>query len=257
MGFTITHNVIIKQELPAVGIVCANPQRTKRLVAAYFEKKQILVDNWGIKIYKGTYNECHIFVGSVPMGAGGAGFAFLEMYNAGATHIIRFGSNDKNVNENNLKQIHLVAYADNLVGLMRDQGYPSHDWGKCIAATSSLNQHIFKVALAHNLQIQRVVCHHLEDYHAFNHPEALPDIQQKMVQSKIRQFDQSTEHACWDMETAALFLRAEQSNKQAASVLQSVQKTGSPLPYEGKGSAQVLAFELEIAKVLLETLSSV
>lgn len=89
MKFTRYENVIIKKPLPVAGIVCSNPQRTQRLVNRYFPEAQLHTDSWGIVIYTGSYQGHDMFVASVPMGAGGSGFAFLEMYAAEAHYIVR------------------------------------------------------------------------------------------------------------------------------------------------------------------------
>ncbi|NES74714.1 MULTISPECIES: hypothetical protein [unclassified Okeania] len=55
-----------------------------------------------------------MFVASVPMGAGGSGFAFLEMYAAEANYIVRYGSNDRYVTPDNLRDINIIDEANNL-----------------------------------------------------------------------------------------------------------------------------------------------
>jgi hypothetical protein len=87
-----THtNVIIKQPLPARGVVSSNPKRVERLLQNAKEN-QLLTDikthtnvGWGVTIYTAVYkNDVEIFIAGVPMGSAGSGFAFFEMFAAGA-----------------------------------------------------------------------------------------------------------------------------------------------------------------------------
>jgi len=118
MKFTISENVIIKKPLPSAGIVCSNSQRTQRLVNRYFPEAQLHTDSWGIVIYTAIYQEHDMFIASVPMGAGGSGFAFLEMYAAETEYIIGYGSNDRYVTPENLRDINIIDEVNNLYGLM-------------------------------------------------------------------------------------------------------------------------------------------
>lgn len=92
-----THtNVIIKKPLPARGVVSSNPKRVERLLRNAKEN-QLLTDikshtdvGWGVNIATAVYhdkqNDCsvEIFIAGVPMGSAGSGFAFFEMFAAGA-----------------------------------------------------------------------------------------------------------------------------------------------------------------------------
>ena len=87
-----THtNVIIKKPLPARGVVSSNPKRVEHLLQNAKEN-QLLTDiethtnvGWGVTIYTAVYkNDVEIFIAGVPMGSAGSGFAFFEMFAAGA-----------------------------------------------------------------------------------------------------------------------------------------------------------------------------
>ena len=86
--FTLQENVLIKHPLPQAGIVCSNPQRSQRLLAR-LKSVQLHTDSWGVTVHTGHYGSHPLFVAGVPMGAGGSGFAFLEMYAAEARYIVR------------------------------------------------------------------------------------------------------------------------------------------------------------------------
>lgn len=87
-GASIDQNVLVKQRLPSRGIVSSNPKRVERLLqrstGLLKDIKEHTNSGWGVVIYTCTYDGIPMFIGSVPMGAGGSGFAFFEMYAAGA-----------------------------------------------------------------------------------------------------------------------------------------------------------------------------
>ena len=114
VSFTRQENVIVKPSLPSAGVACSNPQRCRRLVANFLENALTHTDSWGIEIQTGIYRGQEVFVAAVPMGAGGSGFAFLELFAAGAEYIVRYGSNDHQVSPENLREIYIVDEADNL-----------------------------------------------------------------------------------------------------------------------------------------------
>jgi hypothetical protein len=89
-GPSIHTNVLIQKTLPARGVVSSNPKRVERLLTRASEEG--LLTNvqehtnvgWGVTIYTATFGDVPIFVAGVPMGAAGSGFAFFEMFAAGA-----------------------------------------------------------------------------------------------------------------------------------------------------------------------------
>lgn len=89
-GPSIQTNVLIHKTLPARGVVSSNPKRVERLLKR--TSQEGLLTNvqehtnvgWGVTIYTAMFRDVPIFVASVPMGAGGSGFAFFEMFAAGA-----------------------------------------------------------------------------------------------------------------------------------------------------------------------------
>lgn len=86
-----THtNVLIKKTLPARGVASSNPKRVERLLHCAVEDglftnvKEHTNVGWGVTIHTVTYKNVDMFVAGVPMGAAGSGFAFFEMFAAGA-----------------------------------------------------------------------------------------------------------------------------------------------------------------------------
>jgi hypothetical protein len=89
-GPSIHTNVIIKRPLPSRGVVSSNPKRVERLLQ-HAEKLGLLTEikmhtnvGWGITIHSAVYKNVEIFVAGIPMGSAGSGFAFFEMFAAGA-----------------------------------------------------------------------------------------------------------------------------------------------------------------------------
>ena len=253
MPFTLAENVLVKCPLPDRGIVCSNPQRATRLVNRVFAQPKVHTDAWGLVIYTGALEQTELFIASVPMGAGGSGFAFLELYAAGAKYLVRYGSNDRYVNEKNLKDIILVHKADNLVGLMRDAGLPETQWGTSLIASPLLLNHFRQTAAALDLNLTTRRCHHIEDYHAYNYPELTS--YQARIEQRIKTLE--TEPCAWDMETAALYYRAQQFNQHGLTLLQSLIKhRGTPTAYEGTSGAVSLTMEQTFQQLILTALTT-
>ncbi len=258
MKFTRSENVIIKKPLPAAGIVCSNPQRTQRLVNRYFPEAQLHTDSWGIVIYTGSYQGHDMFVASVPMGAGGSGFAFLEMYAAEAHYIVRYGSNDRYVTPDNLRDINIIDEANNLYGLMRDSGLSASQWGQSLSASPLLVDSLRHQAESLLCPVQLMICHHVEDYHAYNYPELIGEGTNNL-KSLINTLESSTQKkSAWDMETAALFWRATQFQKHAVTVLQSLIKhRGETTPYEGEYGRIATEMEQVFGQLILDSLVAI
>ena len=258
MKFTVQENVIIKKPLPVAGIVCSNPQRTQRLLDHYFPDAQLHTNSWGIVIYTGSYQGHSLFVANVPMGAGGSGFAFLEMYAAKAHYIVRYGSNDRYVTPDNLKDINIIDEANNLYGLMRDSGLSQKQWGQSLFASPLLIDSLRHHAESLHYPVELMICHHIEDYHAYNYPELIGQGANN-VTSLIDTLESNTQKkSAWDMETAALFWRATQFQQHAASVLQSLIKhRGETTAYEGEYGRRAKEMEQVFGQLILDSLVAI
>ena len=258
MKFTINENVVIKKQLPLAGVVCSNPHRNKRIVKGFLENPEIHTNDWGILVYKGLYHNKEVFVAHVPMGAGGAGFAFLEMYTAGAEYIIRYGSNDRYVTEESLHDINLIDEVDNLYGIMRDSGAPETEWGKSLFASPVLLDIIVKNAGKIKHPVKRMICHNVEDYHAYNYPELVGDNTER-IRNIINGIEHKTnKKSTWDMETGALYWRAFQFEKHAITLLQSLIKhRGGCKPYGGEHGKVSIEMEGVFCKLILNSIAEI
>ncbi len=262
MPCSINTNIVIKKKLPACGIVCSNPQRAKRIIKRELSDSVLHCNSWGIVIYIGKYRGKKVFVGSVPMGAAGSGFAFFEMYVAGAKYIVRYGSNDRHINEQeNVNSIIIVDEADNLYGLMRDSGATKCDFGKSIYASKILIESLTTTIkqTKHNLKIKKMICHNVEDYHAYNFPDFFKE-NKKTINKIINSLEkeQIKKEHCWDMETAALFWRAKQFKLHATTVLQSIPRHyGKSSVYNSVIGKQAKKMEPVFSKIILDSLVSI
>ena len=256
--FTLQENVLIKETLPRAGVVSSNPQRSKRMVETCLKDAELHTNSWGVVIYVGRYLGQKMFISSVPMGGGGSGFAFLEMYAAGAEYIVRYGSNDRFITQDNLKDIIIVDEADNLYGLMRDSGAPESEWGRSLYASSMLTETLINKASTLGYPVKRMICHHVEDYHAYNYPELTSENYEEIQKIIQRVENRSKKSSAWDMETAALFWRSKQFCKHAITVLQSlIKKKGLTRPYEGRHGEIAIHMEKVFYKLIFECLYEV
>jgi uridine phosphorylase len=241
MAFGLAENVILKQAVPAHGIVCSNPARAARVAERLLSEPRWLCDAWGFSVTTGHSAEGRAcFVAAVPMGAGGSGFAFHELFAAGARFIIRYGSSDRQVSLDQLREVLLIDQADNLYGLMREAGEPEAACGGLLPASSHLVAAVAEEAAARGVPLQRRICHHLEDYHAANFPDCSEGAHTR------RPWLAATDDSSWcsDMESAALFFRARQFGAHAVSVPQPLLKQrGGTTPYSGVHAAISLEME--------------
>lgn len=257
IGPSATTNVLIKKQLPARGVVSSNPKRVERLIQRCVTGG-LLVDvtehtnaGWGVIIYTAFFEDVEIFIAGVPMGAAGSGFAFFEMYAAGAQAIIRYGSNDRKVSVEDLRTIVLVDKADNLVGLPLGSGVSATP-DRVIRASKDLVRLLEERVKLHDLPLTRMICHNVEDYHAYNFSEFFET--EDEIQAQIERIECGGD--CWDMETAALFWRAEQFGLHAATVLQNLLKKPGTSPYEGEHGKMSLEMEHTFYQVIFEVLSA-
>lgn len=253
-SFNIASNVVIKKPVPALGLVMSNPERKNRL-EKQLDKPSLHTQSWGIDVVTGYYQDKPVFLASVPMGAGGSGFAFHELFVAGAASIVRMGSNDHQVTRQDLNRAFLIKSADHLLGLSSEQNQQglAHQW----IASDELIKKLKASMLDHQIDMAFANAHHLEDYHAFNYPNLLPESCQQYVLNQIEIWSQSREPSVWDMETAALYYRAHLLHKNACSVVQNVPKHGETSdPYQTELREEILLQELRLAKSILEGLIS-
>lgn len=219
-GPSIHTNVLIKSALPARGIVSSNPLRVERLLDQAYKNgvltnvKEHTNSGWGVKISTASYKGAEIFVAVIPLGSTGAGFAFFEMFAAGAQAIVRYGANDATAT---MKEFVIVDSVDSLVGLSYAAGKKDASRSDVFKASSELVGLLNFKASSQGLPTKQMICHNVEDYHAYNFSEFFE--QGDAIRNQIEERKNGSEQCCWDMETAALFLRANQFGMHAATVL--------------------------------------
>lgn len=219
-GASTSTNVLVKKLLPARGIVTSNPKRAERLLArSGVANVKVHTDSgWGVKIWTFFFDNIQFFCAVVPIGSTGAGFAFFEMYAAGAQAILRFGAGSDRERSSLPKEIVVVDQATNLDGLLRAAGQIDGPRSKILNASNDLVALITSKAAGKQMPMKKKICYNVEDYHAYNFSELFEsrDIIQKSIQSKQSMNDKP---ACWDMETGALYWRATQFGLHAVTVL--------------------------------------
>jgi purine-nucleoside phosphorylase len=215
-GVSIHSNVLIKKNLPARGIVSSNPLRVDSLLQRC-TKEGIFTNvtkhtdsGWGVRIWTCEFGDVELFVAVVPMGSTGAGFCFWEMYAAQAQAILRLGANDVTATRNEVVVCHK---ADNLVNLPHAAGDLEVTRQTVFDASPALVSLLTK----HFPGAETLIVHNVEDYHAYNFSECLPDGGAHITEfiDKLK----SRGECCWDMESAALFYRAKQFGLHAATAL--------------------------------------
>lgn len=255
--FSKSTNLVIKKELPLVGVTCSNPQRAMRLINSKLDNARIHSDSWGVTIYTGEYKNTRMFVAIVPMGSAGAGFAFLEMFVAGAEHVIRYGSNDRYIESEQLRDIILINRADNLNGSMMDAGVIPAMMGKPINSCPMLMAVFLENAKETGHPVKQMVCHNVDDYHAFNYPDLLPKLIGDRVKRRIKNLENG-QPCAWDMETAALYWRAKQFKASSLTVMQSLIKhKGEDTAYDGLHGQISIEMESMFGELIFSSLYQV
>lgn len=173
--------------------------------------------------------------------------------------IIRYGSNDRKVTIDNLRELVLVDKADNVAGLCRAGGSSEVANDTIISASKDLVARVAETAEVHGLSYSTMICHNVEDYHAYNFTDFFDThdtIQGQIdaLESDSRGGAQSQQAHCWDMETAALFWRAKQFGRHAATMLQNLLKNPGTSPYEGEHGKISLEMESTFYEVIFDTL---
>lgn len=232
----------------------SNPERAKRLTHL-LSSPTCHTKSWGIEINTGYYQDTEVLIASVPMGAGGSGFAFHELYVAGADLLVRMGSNDHLVTREDMHRTFLIENADHLLGLNQELGLngKNHIW----SANQQLFNRLKQILELNAFETQTAICHHLEDYHAFNFPNCLGENEQQHIMAQQALWNLQHQTTVWDMETAPLYYRAHLLHKIACSVVQNIPKMGEKTdPYESDLRNEIITFEAKLGKTILKGLTS-
>ncbi|MEM6452430.1 MAG: hypothetical protein AAF703_19210 [Cyanobacteria bacterium P01_D01_bin.105] len=253
--FTIDQNVIVKERIPSKGIVSSNPERSLRLAAQFLENSTVKIKSWGVGVITGNITRESIseafFFAYVPMGASGSAHAFHEMFAAGAQEIVRLGSNDVWVQEKDMDSLVLVSESRGLRGISWDHGVEEKDVDLPLMPDSDLKQRLIKSCHNNRFLFSERVCFNVDDYHAYLYPELMK--QSQRIQKRLETYESFGPYSR-DMETASLFLKANQFETKAASVLQNVFKQKKESPYEGASGNQAKMIESKIAEIVINAL---
>jgi len=226
-GASTETNVLIKKALPARGIVSSNPKRIDRFLTTASRKglisdiKKHTDSGWGIVIWTVTFHNVEYFIAVVPIGATGAGFAFFELFAAGAQAVLRFGAGSNANRESLPREIVVVDEASNMESLVYASGREDARRNEILKASGQLVDLLVAKASEKEMPLKRMICYNVEDYHAYNFSELFKDgeVTQRRIKRKEEVCKSKGKDCCWDMETAALFWRAEQFGTHAATVL--------------------------------------
>jgi uridine phosphorylase len=222
--------IFINETVPKKGITCSNRQRILNL-AENLESTRTIESSWGPFVIIGKYQQKEIFLALAPVGTG-CGLIFTELYYRGANAIIRFGSDDiPNPSSEESQLFKIIDEADNLFGYSKAMGIEPEKIGKPIPASLRLVEALKQASKHQNLTYQTRVCHHLEAYHALRIPEAFAKDYRHRIETDYAKVKRQDKPESMDMETAVLFETARLFNKDAASILQTIDKEKASDPY--------------------------
>ena len=187
------------------------------------------------------------------MGASGSAMAFHELFAAGTQELVRLGSNDVWVREEDMNSLVLISDARGLRGVSWDCCIDEQDVDLPLFPDTELNKRLIKSCNHHGFPFSERVCFNVDDYHAYLYPEKM-DMPER-IQQRLDVYSTYAPY-CRDMETASLFLKAAQFGRKSASVLQNVVKQKKDLPYEGTTGYNAKVNENKIAEVVIRALFS-
>lgn len=246
--------IFVNEPVPEKGITCSNRQRILRL-SEYLDKTRTIESSWGPFVIIGRYQEQDIFLALAPVGAG-SGLAFTELYYQGANAIIRYGSDDvPNPSPEEAELFKIIDEADNLYGYSRAIGISMSDCGGIIPASSQLVEGLKAEAISHNLNYETRICHHLESYHALRDPDAFPEPYRGRIKADYEGVKQDEKKESMDMETAVLLETARLFGREAATVLQTVDKEKAADPYQRQENLEkIYRLEKRFFQVIVDAL---
>ena len=254
-SFTIEQNVIVNRPIPQKGIVSSNPERVLRLASEFLENPITKIQSWGVGVITGNIpcgsEREQFFFAYVPMGASGSAHAFHEIFAAGAREVVRLGSNDVWVQEKDMDSLVLISESRGLRGLSWDHGMDEKDVDMPRTPHGELMRRLIESCHRHRFPFSERVCFNVDDYHAYLYPELMETSQR--IKRRLDVYSAFGPYSR-DMETASLFLKADQFGVKAASVLQNILKQKKELPYEGASGANARKNEIKIARVIINAL---
>ncbi|NCF70894.1 MAG: hypothetical protein GWP59_04245 [Chlamydiales bacterium] len=238
----LEENLFVRIAVPKKGIVCSNMLRAER-VSSKLQDLKTYQTAWGPSVFIGKYNGEEVFVAQAPVGSG-SGLMFSELYSAGAEDIVRYGSDDHPFPKaEEFQMVKIIDETDNLIGFELASGIDSESCGKSISAAPSLVKALESEANKRGLNVEKRICHHVENYHAIKNPHSFK-AREASIQKQKKAKERSDKKESYDMESAVLFRVAKDFGKRAASVLQTVHKDSSKTgPYEGSFRKEALNVE--------------
>jgi purine-nucleoside phosphorylase len=211
-SLSIQDTIVLNKSLrlPSNGMICAHPQRVKRIAREFLTHVRTHTDYRGYQLYVGFYQGEEVFVANTGIGAPAAAFLLEELVAFGAKRIIRVGSNDSSFREYGLT---LVEETTLPLGLKQD--YQLKHLHK-VRVNDYLGFMINLRAKKLNFNISFAENQHIDGYYA-----------------SYRERTGSS-----DMETGALYLLGQYYQLQYASILMSYPKHGAKGEYGGELKAR-------------------
>jgi purine-nucleoside phosphorylase len=220
--------------LPHRGIICAHPDRVKRVAQEYLTDVELHTDYRGFQIFTGVFDQQKIFVANTGIGAPAAAFLIEEMVAFGVKRIFRLGSDDGDFQTFCLKVVEETTLP---LGLCADYEFNS---SRTLKISQQLKKSIQRLAEKEMIPIQYGKNRHLDGYYAVNF----------YCKNKMKELGITSQ----DMESGALYLLAEMRQMECLSLLISYPKHETGGEYLDNGLTKL--FEGKAIDFILKILTS-
>jgi len=222
--------------IPPVGVVCANPERVSIIAREHFDWFFIHTDFRGYQVYVGEYQGVKLFAAYIGLGSASAAFMMEELVANDVKVVIRLGTNDYNITENDVNNVYVVNQCFGLTGLMRDYGFPDSELGGSLPADKALVQSLIDSAPSFpEIKVVPSIGYNIDAFYSFLDPLKVAKNASR-VKEMIATYEKKGAN-CRDMETCAVLLVGQVQGIRTASVLQAVVKHGSK--HEGAGTTGI------------------
>jgi len=211
--------------LPPVGVISANPARSLLIAQKYFDNYTVNTDFRGFQVYTGFYKGVSIFAANTGLGGPACAFLVEELIAHDVQVIIRLGTNDYNVTENDLNNVYVVKSVAGVYGLMRDYGSREDQWGTLTYSSPDLVSALLDTAQTMpNITAVPSQGYSIDGFYSFFDPENVAG--NVTAVNEMISFYQSIGCNVRDMEAGSLLYVAQLRGIHAAAVLQAVIKSG-------------------------------
>eukprot|EP01119_Soliformovum_irregulare_P011523 TRINITY_DN2900_c0_g1_i1.p1 TRINITY_DN2900_c0_g1~~TRINITY_DN2900_c0_g1_i1.p1 ORF type:complete len:285 (+),score=66.65 TRINITY_DN2900_c0_g1_i1:123-857(+) len=211
--------------VPSIGVISANPARSLLIAQSYLDFYVNHTNFRGFQVYTGEYQQVPVFVANTGLGGPACAFLVEELIAHGANVIIRLGTNDYNITEEDLDNVYVLQSVQNVFGLMRDYGYPLEQLGAPIP-TDPLLVKLLMDSAARTPNVTGVLSrgYNVDGFYAFFDPTNVA-LNPAVTRQYTTQFQ---EDGCnvRDMESGALAMLGQVRGIRTAAVLQAVIKFG-------------------------------